>query len=77
MKNGCETLILGQILTFKWHFITLSLASSPFVRTTQTESRLYVGSLFVLYRITKGALFVFPEENFRAEITVNIVDRTE
>ena len=28
--------------------------SSPFVRTTQTEGRRYVGSLFVLYRITKG-----------------------
>ena len=54
MKNGRETLFLGQILTFKWHFITISLASSPFVRTTQTESRRYVGSLFVLYRLTKG-----------------------
>ena len=28
--------------------------SSPFVRTTQTESRLYVGSLFALSRLTKG-----------------------
>ena len=28
--------------------------ASPFVRTTQTESRLYVGSLFVLTRLTKG-----------------------
>lgn len=54
LKNGRETLFLGQILTFKRHFITLSLASSPFVRTTQTESRLYVGSLFALTRQTKG-----------------------
>ena len=54
-----------------------SLRPSPFVRTTQTEGRRYVGSLFALSRLTKGALFVFPEENFRAEITVNIVDKME
>ena len=54
LKNGRETLFLGQILTFKRHFITLSLASSPFVRTTQTEGRRYVGSLFALSRLTKG-----------------------
>ena len=54
LKNGRETLFLGQILTFKGLFINPSLASSPFVRTTQTESRRYAGSLFVLYRLTKG-----------------------
>lgn len=37
MKNGRETLFLGQILTFRWHFITLFLASSPFVRTKKSE----------------------------------------
>ena len=37
LKNGRETLFLGQILTFKRHFITLSLASSPFVRTTSPQ----------------------------------------
>mgnify|MGYP000838822898 FL=1 len=54
LKNSRETLFLGQILTFKGLFINPSLASSPFVRTIQTESRCYVGSLFVLSCLTKG-----------------------
>ena len=37
MKNGCETLFLGQILTFKGLFINPSWASSPFVRTKKSE----------------------------------------
>ena len=37
LKNGRETLFLGQILTFKGLFINPSLASSPFVRTTSPQ----------------------------------------
>ena len=47
LKNGRETLFLGQILTFKRHFITLSLASSPFVRTKKLGQFFSCTSFFI------------------------------
>ena len=47
LKNGRETLSLGQILTFKGLFINPSWASSPFVRTKKLGQFFSCTSFFI------------------------------